>query len=162
MGGVDNWLFPRFDSNITVSNNQNYAYQTLATPMRGFKQNIRNGNSFALINSELRFPVFRYLINRPLKSDFFNTFQLNAFTDIGTAWTGTNPYSDKNALYQQIITQGPITVTITTQKQPIVGGFGLGVRARVLGYFLRVDWARGIEDGVLLPHVFYFSLSLDF
>lgn len=162
MGGVDNWLFPKFDSNITVAHNQNYAYQTIATNMRGFSQNIRNGNSFAVINSELRFPFFRYLVNRPLKSDFFNTFQLIAFTDIGTAWTGSNPWSDKNALYQKVVTQGPITVTIINQIQPIVGGFGLGVRARILGYFLRIDWARGIEDGVVLPHVFYISLGLDF
>jgi len=157
MGGVDNWLFPKFDSSITVAQNQNYAYQTLATNMRGFKQNIRNGNSFVLFNSELRLPVFRYFINRPLKSDFFNTFQIAAFADIGTAWTGSNPYSDKNALYQSIISQGPITVTITTQKQPIVGGFGAGLRARLLGYFLRADWAYGVEDGVVLPRVFYLS-----
>jgi Tol biopolymer transport system component len=164
MGGVDNWVLPRpsFDSTITVATDQNYAYQTLATPMRGFIQNIRNGNSFALLNSEFRFPIFRYLINRPLKSDFFNNFQLVAFTDVGTAWTGSNPYSDKNALYTETIHQGPITVTITTQKEPIVAGYGFGLRTRLLGYFVRADWAWGVEDGVLKKGVFYLSLNLDF
>lgn len=164
MGGVDNWVLPRpsFDSTITVATDQNYAYQTLATPMRGFIQNIRNGNSFALFNSELRFPVFRYLINRPLKSDFFNNFQVVAFGDVGTAWTGSNPYSDKNALYTETIHQGPITVTITTQKEPVVAGYGFGLRTRLLGYFLRADWAWGIEDGIVKPNVFYLSLNLDF
>jgi len=164
MGGVDNWVLPSpsFDPSITVATDQNYAYQTLATNMRGFKQNIRNGNSFAVINSELRFPVFRYLINKPLKSDFFNNFQIVGFGDIGTAWTGSNPYSDKNALYTQIVRRGPITVTITTQRNPIVEGYGIGLRTRLLGYFLRADWAWGIEDGVVLPNVFYFSLGLDF
>jgi hypothetical protein len=164
MGGVDNWVLPSpsFDSTITVATNQNYAYQTLATNMRGFKQNIRNGNSFALINSELRFPVFRYFINKPLKSEFFNNFQIVGFGDIGTAWTGSNPYSDKNALYTRVVRQGPITVTITTQQNPIVEGFGLGLRTKLLGYFIKADWAWGVEDGIVLPHVFYFSLGLDF
>lgn len=164
MGGVDNWVLPRpsFDTTITVATDQNYAYQTLATPMRGFIQNIRNGNSFALFNSELRFPIFRYLINRPLKSDFFNDFQVVAFGDIGTAWTGSNPYSDKNALYTSVIHQEPITVTITTQKEPIVAGYGFGLRTKLLGYFIRADWAWGIEDGVINHSRFYLSLNLDF
>ncbi|HNW97377.1 MAG TPA: hypothetical protein PKK00_03065 [Bacteroidales bacterium] len=164
MGGVDNWMLPRptFDTTITVARDQNYAYQTLATPMRGFIQNIRNGNSFALINSELRFPIFRYLINRPLKSEFFNNFQIVGFGDIGTAWTGSNPYSDKNSLYTSTVQNGPITVTVTTQQEPIVGGYGFGLRTKLLGYFIRADWAWGVEDGVVNPRRFYLSLNLDF
>ncbi len=162
MGGVDNWLFPKFDSKTNVAKDQNYAYQTLATNMRGFKQNVRNGNSFAVWNSELRFPFFRYLMNRPLKSEFFNNFQVIGFGDLGTAWTGSNPYSDNNALYTDIVTSGPITVTIKTEKEPIVGGFGFGARTKLLGYFVRADWAWGVEDGALGKRVFYLSMSLDF
>ena len=40
MGGVDNWLFPKFNISTPVDQEQNYAYQTLATNMRGFNQNI--------------------------------------------------------------------------------------------------------------------------
>ena len=162
MGGVDNWLFPKFNNNINVANDQNYAYQTLATNLRGFTQNIRNGNSFMLFNSELRLPVLRYFINRPLKSEFFNNFQVVAFGDIGTAWTGSNPYSDKNSLYTKVYQQGPITVTIKTQNEPIVGGYGFGLRTKLLGYFIRADWAWGVEDAIVLPKVFYLSLGLDF
>ena len=82
MGGVDNWFSPRFNYDTPIDLTQNYAYQTLATPMRGFTQNIRNGNSFALYNSELRLPIFRYLMNKPLKSDFLNNFQVVGFGDI--------------------------------------------------------------------------------
>jgi hypothetical protein len=56
-----------------------------------------HGNSFAVINSELRFPVFKYLMNRPLKSDFISNFQIIGFGDLVSAWTGSNPYDDKNA-----------------------------------------------------------------
>ncbi|MFA5780666.1 MAG: hypothetical protein WC868_00145, partial [Bacteroidales bacterium] len=91
-----------------------------------------------------------------------NNFQIVGFGDIGTAWTGSNPYSDKNALFTQIIHQGPITVTINTQREPIVEGYGVGLRTKLLGYFIRADWAWGVEDGIVLPNVFYFSLGLDF
>jgi len=164
MGGVDNWFNPQFNFNTPIDFKQNYAYQTLASPMRGFDQNIRNGNSFALYNTELRMPVFRYLMNKPLKSDFLNNFQIVAFGDIGTAWTGKSPYSDENSLNTQIIggPPSPVTVVIETRREPIVGGYGWGIRSRLLGYFMRVDWSHGWEDGKIQPRVFYWSFSLDF
>ncbi|RLD60003.1 MAG: hypothetical protein DRJ05_05440, partial [Bacteroidetes bacterium] len=163
MGGVDNWLFPKFNLHTPIDFEQNYAYQTLATNMRGFDQNIRNGNSFAVFNSELRFPVFRYFANRPIKSDFMNNFQIVGFGDVGTAWTGLHPYSDENFLYTNHIEQAPLNITVKVQKDPIVGGFGFGARTRLLGYFIRADFAWGVEDYAVRPDaVFYFSLSLDF
>lgn len=162
MGGVDTWLAPKFKTEAPIDYSQNYAYQTLATNMRGFYQNVRNGNSFAVINSELRFPVFSYLANRPLRSDFLNNFQVIAFGDIGTAWTGPTPYSDENALFTRIIRRGPLFITIREQREPVVGGMGFGARTRLLGYFLRADYAWGIEDMVINKPVFYISLSLDF
>ncbi|MFH1122010.1 MAG: hypothetical protein V1775_19485 [Bacteroidota bacterium] len=162
MGGVDTWLTPKFTTEAPIDYSQNYAYQTLATNMRGFYQNVRNGNSFAVLNSELRFPVFRYLANRPLRSDFINNFQLVAFGDLGTAWTGNTPYSDDNALFTRVIRKGGLLITVREQRQPLVGGLGFGARARLLGYFLRADYAWGIEDLVVNKPIFYISLSLDF
>ncbi|MCX6234820.1 MAG: hypothetical protein NT175_08885 [Bacteroidetes bacterium] len=162
LGGVDNWISPSFNRETPIDYDQNYIYQTLATNMRGFTQNIRNGNSFALINSELRFPVIRYFANRPLKSDFLNNLQIVGFGDIGTAWTGLNPYSKENSLFTRVIEQPPMLITVEVQKDPIVEGFGFGLRSRVFGYFLRADLSWGVEDGIILPSQFYFSLSLDF
>ncbi|MCF8299336.1 MAG: hypothetical protein K9J13_17435 [Saprospiraceae bacterium] len=162
MGGVDNWLFPKFNQTINIDYSQNYAYQTLATNMRGFTQNIRNGNSFAVLNSELRFPPFQFFSNKPIKSEFLNNFQIVGFGDIGTAWTGLNPYSNENSLYTKIIDQQPMYITIQTQREPMVGGYGFGVRSKLLGYFIRADWAWGVEDGIVQPSIFYLSLSLDF
>ncbi len=162
MGGVDNWLLPRFNNDISIDREQNWTYQTLATNMRGFEQNIRNGNSFVVLNTELRMPVFRYFFNRPLRNNFLNHFQVIAFGDLGTAWTGPNPWSEENALYTQVVEQGPIKVTVKRQVDPIVGGFGFGVRSSILGYFIRADWAWGVEDQTVLPSIFYISLGLDF
>jgi hypothetical protein len=162
MGGVDNWLFPRFNYDINISTDKNYVFQTLATNMRGFDQNIRNGNSFTVINSELRLPVFSYFMNRPLRSEFLNNFQIVGFGDIGTAWEGVNPFSEDNSLFTHVVYSNPVTIIVRRQKNPIVGGFGGGLRTKVLGYFLKTDIAWGVEDGKLHSPVFYLSLSLDF
>ena len=164
MGGVDNWFGARFDNTTNIATDQNYAYQTLATNMRGFYQNIRNGNSFIAINSELRFPVFKYLSQRPIRSDFAQNFQIVAFGDVGTAWTGSSPYSDKNSLNKTVIgsSQTPLIITLNTLHDPIVGGYGWGVRSRLFGYFIRIDRAWGVQDGIVLKPLWYISLSLDF
>ncbi len=162
MGGVDNWLVPKFNQETPIDRSQNYAFQTLATNMRGFNQNIRNGNNFAVLNSELRMPIFRYMYNRPIRSDFLNNFQLVGFVDAGTAWTSWNPYSGENSLYTKYIYSGSLLIKVEQQRDPMVGGFGFGVRSRILGYFMRGDLAWGVEDGRIYKPVFYFSLSLDF
>lgn len=165
MGGTDGWYSPIFNNAVSPAGGQNYVFQSLAEPMRGFDQNIRNGNNFLLYNSELRFPIFRYLLNRPIKSDLIDNFQLVGFFDIGTAWTGASPYSNSNSINTTVVggAGSPITVIISNQQYPFVEGFGPGVRTRILGYFLRLDEAWGINNGVITTKpITYFSFSLDF
>ncbi len=162
MGGVDNWLAPKFNQNTPIDFNKHYAYQTLATPMRGFDQNIRNGTSFVVLNSELRFPLFQYFSQTPLSSSFLRNFQLVAFGDVGTAWTGLNPYAPENSLFTNYIDSGPLHISVEVQKEPIVAGFGAGARMHVFGYFVRGDVSWGVEDGHVNKPIYYLSLSLDF
>ncbi len=162
MGGVDNWYPPKYNYDTPIDFSQNYAYQTLATNMRGFNQNIRNGSSFALINSELRFPIFQYFAKTPLSSGFLRNFQFVGFGDIGTAWTGPSPYSKENSLYTRYVDSGPFHISVEVQKEPIVGGFGVGARIHLLGYFIRGDISWGVDDYKVGRPVYYFSLSLDF
>ena len=119
--------------------------------MRGFTQNVRNGNSFALINSEIRWPFIRYFAGHPLRSNFLNSLQIVGFGDIGTAWSGKSPWSGDNGYDTQIITNGPVTVTLDSNRDPIVAGFRCRLRAQLLGYFVRADWAWGIENNYILP-----------
>jgi hypothetical protein len=168
LGGVDNWMgyiftkYTMFDNSIPVNSNVNYGFQALATNLRGFSQNVRNGNNFALINSEIRWPVVRYFAGHPLKSNFLNSLQVVGFGDIGTAWTGKTPWSRENAYNDEVISNGAVTVTLDSNRDPIVAGFGAGARAQLMGYFIRADWAWGIENNYLLPKIFYLSFSLDF
>lgn len=164
LGGVDSWLTPKFNTDINVDPNKNYAYQTVATNMRGFTQNIRNGNSFFVLNSELRFPVFSYLLNRPINNQFVKNFQIITFADLGSAWTGLQPFSKDNSFFTTEIHEpgSPVSITVVSQRNPIVFGFGTGVRTSLLGYMVKADVAWGIDDGIIMPRVFYISLSMDF
>jgi len=167
LGGVDNWMnFSRttstFDNSTRINQNKNWVYQAVATNMRGFIQNVRNGNSFAVVNTELRLPIIRYLFNRPISNDFLNNFMVIGFADGGSAWEGWNPLKAKNAYDYETIENGPITVIIDKKKSPFVAGVGFGLRSRFLGYYVRTDWAWGIDSGRMLPRVFYLSLCTDF
>ena len=162
LGGVDGWFAPKFNEETIIPSDKGFAFQTIATPMRGFIQNTRFGNSFAVINTELRWPIFRYFNEYPIQSKFLSSFQIVGFGDMGTAWTGANPYSLENSFNTREVSQKPIVVTLQNQREPIIFGYGFGLRAELFGYFVRYDWSWGIEDGVGQGRVNYFSLSLDF
>ena len=167
LGGVDNWMnfsrnTPTFDNSIEINQSKNWAYQSNATNMRGFVQNVRNGNTFGVINAELRWPIIRYVFNRPISNDFFNNFMLIGFADGGSAWEGMNPWKADNAYDYEPKLNGPVTVIIDRKHSPFIAGVGFGLRSRFLGYYIRTDWAWGIDGGRVMPRVFYLSLSTDF
>lgn len=169
MGGVDSWLSQKFNQDLApgeLRQGSDYAFQTLATNMRGFDQNIRNGTSFMALNSEIRWPAVKYFIKRPLTSSFLNNFQIIVFGDLGTAWTGVTPFSEENSLNEKTIIIGEEAntgnINLRTHKEPIIGGYGAGMRTKLWGYFVRADWAWGVEDGVNQGRKFYISLTTDF
>ena len=175
LGGVDNWLM--FGPNQKIDNNGNvkyryfnpankpdpdaaYAFQSLAVNLRGFKQNVANGNNAVVINSEIRVPVFASLFNKPINNAFLRNFQIVQFVDLGTAWNGAYDKIERpNVLY----IAPPVTVKIKAGGVgPFAGGYGFGARSTLLGYFLRFDAAwemNGIFKGKPL---YYFAMGLDF
>jgi outer membrane protein assembly factor BamA len=151
-----------FNTETPINFREHYAFQTIATNLRGFNQNIRNGTSFALVNTELRFPVFSFLLNTPIRSELIKNFQLIGFFDGGTAWEGFSPYDKNNPFNSIIVNQGPVSVFVNYFREPIVVGYGAGARTTLLGYFVRVDWAQGIDSGAKKKPIWYVSLGSDF
>ncbi|HJV20906.1 MAG TPA: hypothetical protein VJ552_13565 [Sediminibacterium sp.] len=162
LGGVDGWIGPKFNGANTPAADQTYAFQTLAVNMRGYKQNIANGNNAFVINSEFRLPVFSTFINKPINNAFIRNFQLVQFIDLGTAWNGKyngikrpgDIYTDPNSSVVVRVDAGGLG--------PFAGGYGFGARSTVLGYFLKFDagWPmKGIFRG---KPVYYFALGFDF
>jgi hypothetical protein len=162
LGGVDNWFAPRFDNNINILYPEKYQFQTIATNMRGFNQNARNGNNFVVFNSELRLPFFSYIMNRPIRSDFINNFQVVGFFDLGMAWYGKNPYSEENTENKTYQIGNPVTVVLIQYKEPLIAGYGFGFRSRLFGYFFRLDFSRGIDNSVGNERINYLSFTTDF
>ena len=165
LGGADNELFANFSDNVNTPAG-NYGFQTLAANMRGFDRNIRNGTSYALINSELRIPIFKYFSSKPLVSSFWRNFQLMAFFDIGTAWHGPNPFKRDNPLNTITLPKddpnSPVQLTVSYFKDPIVASYGVGARALIFGYLVRADYGWGIETRTIQKPMLHISLGTDF
>lgn len=171
LGGLDNWITgpntDKFDRTTPINTNNNYAFQTLSTPLRGFLQNARNGNKYVVINSELRIPLFAAFSNSPIRSEFIRNLQLIGFVDAGTAWEGLTPFSDNNPLFNEELPNTPVNPSVVVRvkryKTPVVMGFGPGIRTTFLGYFLRFDAAWGLDTGVVREKpLYYFTFGLDF
>jgi len=175
LGGTDGWLFPKAYSNPQPAPDNSYAFQSLAVNLRGFRQNIANGNNAVVINSELRLPLFATLFNKPINNAFLRNFQLVQFFDLGTAWNGkynglkrpTQVYPDDS----QINGQDPNNPQFTPNLQvlvkaggigPFAGGYGFGARSTLLGYFLRFDAGWQMNGFFNTKPVLNVSLGVDF
>jgi len=161
LGGVDNWLNPKINTNTPVDLTANYGFQTLAVNMRGYKQNAKNGNNVMLFNTELRLPVFATFIEKPINSAFLRNFQLTSFIDLGTAWNKTLNFKDANYTYYN----GSDGVTVKIKEGflgPFVGGYGFGARTTIAGYFLRVDAGWPMIAFFRGNPIWYFGMGVDF
>ncbi len=164
LGGVDGWFDPKFNSANQPSPNENYAFQTLAVNMRGYQQNVANGNNAVVINSEFRLPVFTTFFNKPINNAFLRNFQLVQFADLGTAWAG----DVKNIKRPTNIfgPESPDNPIIIRQRAggigPLAGGYGFGVRSTLLGYFMKLDAAWPMNVFFNGKPVYYFALGFDF
>lgn len=162
LGGVDSWMFPKYSENPRPDPSNTYAYQSLAVNMRGFPQNVANGNNSLVINSEFRFPIFSTLINRPINNAFLRNFQIIQFVDLGTAWSGSVRNIER-PFREERNEDGTVFARFKAGGLgPLAGGYGFGVRSTLLGYFLRLDagWEMsGIFRGEPFLH---FAMGLDF
>ena len=178
LGGVDGWLmlapnqklngtYRYFNPNPLPSNDQEYAFQSLEVNMRGFLQNVANGNNAVVINSELRLPVLSTFFEKPVNNAFLRNFQLIQFIDLGTAWNGGyNKIQRPSVEYNDHLGNGPpgpVTVKVKAGGiGPFAGGYGFGVRSTLLGYFVKFDAAWPMNVFFKGKPILYLALGLDF
>ena len=121
-----------------------------------------NGNNAAVINSELRLPLFSTLFNKPINNAFLRNFQLVQFFDLGTAWNGKYDKIERPSVVYSI-PGNPVVVKIKAGGiGPFAGGYGFGVRSTLLGYFLRLDSAWEMNGFFKGKPMWYFAMGLDF
>lgn len=161
LGGTDNWMFPQFDDQIPLPAGDDFAYRTIATNARGFKLNARNGNSYAIFNTELRVPVLRYIFPRK-QSNFVRNFQVIGFFDMGSAWEGVNPFNEQSPLNTWTGAGNNVSIEVNYFRDPIIFGYGTGIRTLLFGYMIRLDYAWGVETRVVQEPKLHFSIGMDF
>jgi hemolysin activation/secretion protein len=132
--------------------------------MRGYNQNLANGNNAVVINSELRLPVFSTFFNRPINNAFLRNFQLVQFFDLGTAWNGAyNAIQRPGVTYPSPDPTNPVSLRVNAGGiGPLAGGYGFGARSTLLGYFLKFDAGWPMNTFFAEKPVFYFALGFDF
>ncbi len=176
LGGVDGWLMfgqnQKYDENnvlikerfFNTSNppaaDQDYAFQSLAVNMRGYIQNVANGNNAMVINSEFRLPVFSTIFNRPINNAFLRNFQLIQFIDLGTAWNGKY-----TKLKRPDVVYGGFPVQVRVKAGglgPFAGGYGFGARSTLLGYFVKFDAGWPMTGFFKDKPILYLALGVDF
>ncbi len=162
IGGTNNWLFPSFNDDTPFPPGDEYAYQTIGTNLRGFDYNIRNGGTYFLANNEFRIPVMKYLTKRKIRFTLLRNLQLIGFFDIGMAWFGNNPFGRDNPINSVQLNNPAVNLDVLYFRDPLVYGYGFGARTTLFGYFLRFDWAWGVETRLTQPSKFYLSMGLDF
>ena len=168
LGGVENWMFPDVNTTITLPDAGNYGLQTLASGLRGFNNNARNGSSYALINAEIRIPIVDYLSRNSPRNTVLRNLQVIAFFDVGTAWQGASPFSIDNPLNTTVIDNNgpgvvsPVRLVVNYYRRPILMGYGFGVRTVLLDHYFRLDYAWGVETGQVQAPIVYFSVGTDF
>jgi len=172
MGGMENWIGNRkenrtgenplaFGSNI---DNRDIFFADFATNLRGFNLNRMSGTSYMLLNAELRIPLIKYLYRGSITSSFLRNLQIVGFGDIGTAWTGKGPFSENNSLNTQIIgtVDDSFRATVTNYKNPYLMGYGLGARTTLFGFYVKFDYAWGVDNGYTNKPIPYLTLGYDF
>ena len=168
LGGMENWVLPEFNEATNIPESINYAYSAIAPPLRGFDHNARNGGSYLISNVEFRVPVFAALLGNNIRNGFIRNFQVIGFADAGLAWHGFLPNSRVNPLNEDTIVttdssdDNILLLNITYFRDPIAFGYGWGVRSSLLGYYVKFDYAYGIETGTRLAPKWYVSLGYDF
>ena len=169
LGGMENWFFNKQE--VRTQENP-IGLEGLATrdifmsnfiaPLRGFALNKLSGNSHVLFNAEIRLPVKSIMSME--SSAVLNSLQLIGFTDIGTAWSGSSPFAKTNGFNTNVYggKTNPFVATVTDFRNPFLVGYGLGARALIFDYFVKLDYAFGLENKEVKSPTTYLTIGYDF
>lgn len=177
VGGLDNWIAPRFTNGDIVINQFQDFLATYVTPVRGSDYYELQGTRYAVANFEFRFPFIHIMqLGFPLPL-FLQQIRGVTFVDAGAAWGGrestdggrpaTYRYLDRLGNIQYNRSKFNWTTELadgTTVFQDVRIGYGFGIRAFVGFFVLRYDLAWNIMNprfhGNDAKH--YFSIGYDF
>ncbi len=147
--GTDNWLNPSFPTRqLPYDLPEDFLFATAVFPLRGYGVAERMSSRFALLNLELRLPVFVALWTSPAPL-LVQSITPVAFLDAGLFWS-TTP--------RPFIT----TSSGNRQAQDLLLSTGTGIRMVLFGFPFRLDVAWRYIGETFSKPAYLFSLGLDF
>lgn len=170
LGGMSNWIANQTDSRqqspLNFSNrtdNIDILFVEYVN-LRGYNYNKFNGSNVLTFNAELRIPIIKIFHRGSISSNFFRNLQIIGFYDWGSAWDGKSPFSSQNTINVKTVkSQGSIfEATIKTSRSPWLASYGFGIRTVLLGYYLRFDYAKPIENFKIERRKIYLTFGYDF
>ena len=172
LGGMQNWILAKYenqgaDDPLGFSgdkDNSNILFSEFVTNLRGFDYNHAVGENVLLFNAEFRLPLFRYFSRAPLASNFLRNFQLIGFYDIGAVWNENSPFSKDYVGVSKVYADpnSNFSAEIFSFQNPWLVGYGWGLRTVLLGYYLKLDVAKPIQDYEVGRRRIYLTIGLDF
>ena len=150
IGGTDNWInYEYANYNLPVSSIEDYAFLSPGLPLRGYDYDQMAGSKYYILNMEMRFPLFKYLIFGALPLGFANIEGVT-FLDMGTAFNDFNTVN----LFKN--------VNGSSQTKDLLIGTGLGARANLFGFPFKFDVAWNYNLDKFSSPKYYISLGYDF
>ena len=151
IGGVDNWINRSFEGGyIPLENAEDYIFLQVGTPLRGYNYNAAIGSRYALMNFELRYPLFAFLQAGPLPIGLQSLGGV-MFFDAGAAWN-----DEKDLVLLTRDAQGRLVT------RDLLMGMGTGARIYFLAFLVRFDVAWSWNLDKFSAPKYYFSLGADF
>ncbi len=143
LGGTQNQLAPQVDSQANFLPTDNYSLIAYATGLRGYAQNVRFGNTYTLLNSEIRVPILNTFFNIQTRLNALNKLKLILFVDVANAWNREKISWDRTPQWTQ--------------------SYGVGLHTNLLNYQIRMDvaWQNLQQNNVKTPLIM-FSLGQNF
>jgi len=150
IGGTDNWInYEYANYNLPVSSIEDYAFLSPGLPLRGFDYDQLAGSKYYILNMEMRFPLFKYLIFGALPLGFANIEGVT-FLDMGTAFDDFNTVN----LFKSF--------NGSSRTKDLLIGTGLGARANLFGFPFKFDVAWRYDLDKFSSPKYYISLGYDF
>jgi len=175
LGGMDNWLFNKTSYNGVTGKgepnplgfqgpaaNSDLLFVEYATSLRGFDYATLFGNNVLLFNAELRVPLVKVLSSGPVNSTFFRNMQFVGFYDIGTAWSGSPPFSNQQSVSYRVIKQGAFEAQVKDYLNPWIYSYGTGIRTVLFSYYVKFDLAWPVQNYEVGKPRAFVTLGFDF
>ena len=86
------------------------------------------------------------------------------FYDIGSSWTGVSPFREENSVNTIIVKEdgSPFQATLRNSQSPWIASAGFGIRTVMLGYYMKFDFAKPIENFEVGKMKFYLTIGHSF